>query len=415
MRIVFVTPYLGDVFGQERVLRDSARLLKEKGHRVFFLTNELNGPSPVCDGIRTVPELTNVHSLSSPGRVKTKHQAALQFLAQVRPDIVHFIDHVDYRLINAIAKKYSVVYAVHSVAATCPASHRLINGNQVCTEKSGWNCLKHHKQYGCLSSLRGYLRRLHAVHNYLLRREAFKRVEKVIAVSEYIKQSLIADGWPENKIKVIPNPVAIPKAVTPLAETPQNLIYCAARLTALKGINFLLLALSSLKNENWNLWVSGDGPQREELERLSETLGIRERVRFIGKTSYQETQQLMASAKFLVQPNVGPESFGLSVAEATALGVPVIAFDVPAINEIIEHNRNGLLVERANVKALSESIRSLLRDELTLKRLGSEGPKVVRAKFSPESHLEKTLRLYTELVDDELLPETPVTWRSAKP
>ena len=104
------------------------------------------------------------------------------------------------------------------------------------------------------------------------------------------------------------------------------------------------------------------------------------------------------SATLFLQPNVGPEGFGLSVAEALSLGTPALAFDTPALNEIIEHGKNGLLVPSKNVSALAEAIQCLLQDNELLSRMGDYGKKHTLAQFSENAFMDSTLKLYQEIV-----------------
>jgi glycosyltransferase involved in cell wall biosynthesis len=98
-----------------------------------------------------------------------------------------------------------------------------------------------------------------------------------------------------------------------------------------------------------------------------------------------------------VQPNRGPEPFGLSVAEANALGTPVIAADLPALSEIILNQETGLLFRPGDSQHLSEVISRLLQDEKLRQQLASQGIDRIKKEFSPENHLKKTIAVYEEL------------------
>ena len=105
-------------------------------------------------------------------------------------------------------------------------------------------------------------------------------------------------------------------------------------------------------------------------------------------------RSILASAYVVVQPNISSETFGMSIAEASALGVPVIVSDVPGLNEIVSHEVNGLLVPRNQVTALTQSLRRILDEPLLANRLGSKGPEWVGGKYSADIHLRYTLDAY---------------------
>jgi hypothetical protein len=137
------------------------------------------------------------------------------------------------------------------VATTCPASTRSINKIDICQQKSGWECLPHNRRYGCLDQFKGNFRRAHSVQNYLLRRRVLMRCDVSIAVSHYLQNLLLADGWDRKKVRLIFNAVEIPATHNLLPREDTHLILCGARLVKGKGINFLLHALKKIEHLKW--------------------------------------------------------------------------------------------------------------------------------------------------------------------
>jgi glycosyltransferase involved in cell wall biosynthesis len=409
MRILMISPFVGDRYGQERVLRDSSRLLRSAGHEVFVVAAAQHGEMPALEGHHFVPELGFLHSLSPKADVKQALGALNRYALQVKPDLVHFIDAFDARVVNFFLPRVATVYAAHSVAPTCPSSNRITNQG-ICGKRSGYACLAHNRKYQCLEGYRGTLRQAHAVYNHLVRTRALKKCGAVIAVSDYIQHRLEADGWDASKITRIYNPVEVKARPAPDGHpVPENLMVCASRLSPIKGIDGLLDALAELKDLPWQLHLCGDGPLRMEMSTRCRTLGIENRVHFLGTTGFERTRQIISSARVLLQPNLGPESFGLSAAEAISMGVPVIASNVPALNEIVSHEKNGLLVPERSPRAMAESIRRLLTDDVLHTRLSQAGPAWIRQQFSPAQHLKQTLEVYESLVT------SPAVTRRASP
>ena len=162
----------------------------------------------------------------------------------------------------------------------------------------------------------------------------------------------------------------------------------------LKGFHHALEAFKSIEDESWHFWILGDGPERERLGALVEKFELSSRVRFLGRKSADETAAIMEAAMAVVQPNLGPEGFGMTVAEASALGKPVVAYDVPGLNEVIEHEKTGLLATFGEISSLALSFSRLIENEELRVALGEEGKKRMAALYSPERHREETLKNY---------------------
>jgi glycosyltransferase involved in cell wall biosynthesis len=404
MRILFLSPTLGDAYGQERIVRDTNTLLRSSGYQTFFLADHLVGALPPCDASFTLPGLSEINSLSSPWKVFQVKRKLKHTLREIDPDVIHLIDQFDARIMRFISRLYPCLLTAHTVAPTCPSSQRFFpQGGGVCQFKSGWSCLKVHQQEGCLGHFKSVFHRAHALFEFYRKKQALKRFPVIGAISPYMEKCLKSDGYSENQIVPIYNPVLVRKhAVLPLSNAPENLLVVASRLVSLKGIASLLLCLNHLRDLTWTCWIFGDGPQREELQALTAKLNLTQRVLFKGKTGSLDIQRALLSAKALIQPNRGPEGFGMAVAEASALGVPVLAYDVPALNDLITSGENGLLVPLHPETGLSEIIREILEKPELSKRLGEKGPEKMERSYSPAQHLQQTLRAYLKCQEDFL-------------
>lgn len=391
-----ISATLGDAFGQERVMRDSSELLRQAGHEVFFLADWRMGNLPACEGHRFVPGIAGVGTLSSALKVKALGNEIAAYLKSIRPDVVHFIDQFDFRLMDRVVSEYPTVLTAHTVSPTCPAGTRHIKTDvPTCGKKSGLACLVHQRELGCLDGFRGLLRKAHVVQTYLLRRRVMKRIPIAIAISRYVESVLRHDGWDGDRIRVVHNPVnPVPAPLS--VPIPENLFVVAARLVPLKGIEYALQALSRLQHRPWTLWICGEGPYRPQLEHWVRELGLTGRVEFKGRVPAENLFAYLQSTRALLQPNVGPEGFGLSVAEALALGAPAITFDVPALNEIVEHERTGLLVKAKDVTGLQKAIEKILDNDIH--RVLRENALRSKSRYSPEAHLSGTLASYRDAI-----------------
>lgn len=176
-----------------------------------------------------------------------------------------------------------------------------------------------------------------------------------------------------------------------------SLCGCASRLIPIKGVAYLLNAMARLKDEfpRLRLEIAGDGPFRAELESEAARLGISDRVKFLGWV--KPWDQIRARWAVMVQPSL-EEGLPLSILEAMADGIPVVASRVGGVPEVILEGATGRLVPAADPSALADAIRALLRDADLRRRLGAAGAQRVREHFSAQRMAEQTAALYKELL-----------------
>ena len=169
------------------------------------------------------------------------------------------------------------------------------------------------------------------------------------------------------------------------------------RLVASKGVNFLLDAIAELNDPEIRLTVAGHGPLLPDLSRQAETLGISDRVEFLGGVRQSELPRIFQRSALAVFPYCGEEGFGLVIVEAMGCGCPVIASDLSAVRENINPGVTGLLVPAGNARELARQIRSALADELLRERLALAALTQVRKRFDWLSVGSKYERILDEL------------------
>lgn len=179
-----------------------------------------------------------------------------------------------------------------------------------------------------------------------------------------------------------------------------NIIFCAARLAPEKGYEFLIEAIKILKNRKYEIQVRlvGDGPSRGTLERLAQDLGVLDRVHFLGHLDETTKMRELYSADLCVLPSLA-EGLPSAATEAMAIGVPVIATNIAAISELVEHGKTGLLVRPSDPEALAEAIIAMVHDYEFRKRAAELGHEKVIEEFDVD---KETARLRGYLL--ELIP-----------
>lgn len=397
MRVAIITERFGEAFGQERVLALTVKALKSDGHSVDVITAQTITPHPDCDRLLTVSGLFQMNLFTSPWKVRNVVSEILSFLGASNVDVVHFMDYPDARIIRAIQREHKTVFTAHSVAPTCPSSHRMIKPHGACEKMSGITCLRYHYRYDCLSHFKSDLRRTHAIIEFSQKKLALKNCDVAIAISRYVKHCLLRDGWDADRIQFISNPVEVGN-VKPHEQRPAGfLITAASRLVALKGIDYLIHSLNLVKDTDWHLWIIGDGPMSNELTKLAGDLKLTERIKFWGALTHQQTLELVACSDLFVQPNLGPEGFGLALAEASALGKAVIGSKIPAIDEIVDIGVTGSLVETGNNKQLADAIDHMIHKKEKRAQFGQAGQRRIAELFNTQLYNDQILRCYQSI------------------
>ncbi|MCX6134102.1 MAG: glycosyltransferase family 4 protein [Ignavibacteriales bacterium] len=184
-------------------------------------------------------------------------------------------------------------------------------------------------------------------------------------VSESTRLELIDLGFPAANIVIVPNAVN-DKIYKPSEDLlpGQPLVGHLGRLKKYKSVDHLLRAFQIVLKDvpDAQLKIIGDGDFRAELQRLAGELGIAERVEFTGYVSESEKVRQLHQMTLAVNCSA-KEGWGLTVIEANACGVPVVASDVPGLRDSVVDEKTGFLYEFGNIEQLAQKITLVLRDE----------------------------------------------------
>jgi len=136
-------------------------------------------------------------------------------------------------------------------------------------------------------------------------------------------------------------------------------IISVGRLVGWKGLHVIIEALASLPRDVQYLAI-GEGPKRESLAELAGRLGVADRVHFVGRVAHSDLQAWLGRADVFVQPSIGEEAFGISVVEAMACGLPVLAAANGGMKEIVLPEVTGRLLPAGDVAAWRSALLDLL-------------------------------------------------------
>ncbi len=204
-----------------------------------------------------------------------------------------------------------------------------------------------------------------------------------------------------SRIAVIPNPLPAALAASPLRarqESDGGVVLAMGRLSREKGYATLLHAFAQGlgKDPAWQLRVWGEGPLREELQRLVERLQLTDRTTLCGLTE-QPWMALAAGQIFVLSSEY--EGFPNAMLEAMALGLPCIAFDCPSgVRELADGGRAAILLPPGDTQRLAIALRDLVRDRELRETLGARAAAFVRSSFEEHSIMDRWDSLIGELL-----------------
>lgn len=334
LRVLLVVDSL-DGGGAERYVVDLAAALRERGHSplIACAAGGVHAETAARAGVPVLPLLDAVVKR----RLSPRFARALRrVVVERRPDLVH-----------------AHIYASASAAALATAGLRV---PLVVTEhtEAPW---------------RGRGARLAS-------RLTYRRADRLVAVSSAIER-LLREGYrvPPERVTAIPTAIAPrPGATTPWPPLPAGrpLVGRVSRLAPEKGVDVFLHAAARLAplHPEARFLVVGDGPCRAELEALAATLGLGERVHFLG---FRPDARAVIADLDVLAVTSRSDGAPLVVLEAMAAAVPVVASAVGGLVDQVAHGRTGLLVPPDEPGALAEALGALLGDRARAHRLGRAG------------------------------------------
>jgi glycosyltransferase involved in cell wall biosynthesis len=319
------------------------------------------------------------------------YRRARQAIQAGRPDIVHA--HNLYPLLTpsvlAASRHLGVpsVLTAHNYFLTCPVYTHLSRGS-ICMRCVGgreYNCIR----LNCRKSLPESI--LYALRAALTRRFnlIFENVCLVVALSRFAAKQFELAGYPAARIAVLPNSVALPSTeATP--RCGQYIAY-AGRLTYSKGVDLLLAAagLTGLP-----VYLAGNTTEAEmPLEKLPNN------VKFVGQLDRAQMVEFYLNARFCVVPSRWVEMCPLVVLEAMSFGLPVVAFRVGGMAELVVDGETGLLCDLDRPEDLADKMLQLWDSPDECAEYGASARERVSEHFNECEYFDKLINVYRRAAD----------------
>jgi len=238
-----------------------------------------------------------------------------------------------------------------------------------------------------------------------------RRIHKVVAVSEAIKDNIVRMGVKDSKVDVIFNGVDLEKwqkdenlnilqYKTELGLKEDTVVLgLFGRLYKQKGHEYLFHALSLIKTKKIELICVGDGPLKQELQQLVDRFDIKDTVHFLGFR--HDVKSLLQITDLFIMPSLD-EGLPMALLEAMAMEKAVVVTPVGAIPSVIDDRHDGVFVPCKSVKELANAITSLTHNPETMEFIGQNARKKVIGKFSSEVMAASYLGIYREMVKKQI-------------
>jgi glycosyltransferase involved in cell wall biosynthesis len=252
-----------------------------------------------------------------------------------------------------------------------------------------------------LESSPHYAARVYARHRGFVAREA----RLCLAVSQFLRERMLQEGFPENK--TIVHYIGVDTRFfcpDPKVEREPVVLF-TGQLWEVKGCGQLIAAMARVQAElpEAELVVIGDGRLRESLETAARAhLG---RFRFLGTQPPEVVRNWMNRAQVFCVPSAktpsgATEAFGIVFAEAQAMQLPVVSRASGGIVEAVADGKTGILVKERDDYSLADSILFLLRNETVRRNMGAAGRERVCAEFDLHRQTRKLEALYGHILDE---------------
>lgn len=398
MTVLQIHNYYQQRGGEDVVVEQERALLERNGHEVIqFLEHNdvLNQRNSL---------LSATEAIWSPGVVR-KIKALLETR---RFDIAH-VHNTFLRISPAIyyglkRNGIPIVQTLHNYRLLCPTATFYRDG-RVCEDCLGklipWPGMMH----GCWrgKSRTTAVAAMLTVHRLL--KTWHEDVDIYISLTEFARKKFIEGGLPAERIFVKPNFVMTDPLF--LAGKDRRSAYDGSgirpyalfvgRLSPEKGVRTLLPAWRSLKGIP--LKVVGDGPLLSEVKAFIEREGLGN-VEVLGRLSREDVLAVMRKSQVLVFPSEWYEGFPVTIAEANACAVPVVASRLGAMGEIVDDGRTGLLFEAGNHEDLAAKVEWAWTHPTEMEQMGRNARREYELKYTPERNYEMLMDIYRRAIEN---------------
>lgn len=353
-------------------------------------------------------------------------------IKQIHPEVIHAHSHKAQMVTIGNNLHIPVVVTAHHGGILCPAGTLLTNNDEICrTTLSHAHCLAcvlrnirsgrywypfmrmlpqilYRKLGDGLAKLPfvPFVSSIGGVARSIARKQEEWRTildgcTRMIAPSRAIADAMLRNGLDPEKVSILPHGIPLPASVSEFPPIMNGKIkfFYVGRICYVKGVHILLQAFSQLENPNAELHLIGGSENKAEKryeEALKKKFAIDQRIVWHGKVVPEDIYEQIRDYHVAVHPTICLEIFGLNIAEALAMGKPVLATRCGGAEMQIEDGMNGWLVASNNVEVLSQKIQKICRFLKTY-----DTSKSTNKVISISSHCYDLYQIYENLINYE--------------
>ncbi|MCD6319817.1 MAG: glycosyltransferase family 4 protein, partial [Candidatus Desulfofervidaceae bacterium] len=226
--------------------------------------------------------------------------------------------------------------------------------------------------------------------------------DAVITTGEAIREKMIKyNRFNPDKIISIPTGVDLerfdPKKVQPVLNKGSFLIGMVSVLRSWKGHKYFISAVPEILKQipKAKFYIVGDGPQKENIWRQIEQMGLENKVFMLGYR--KDVPEILASLNIIVHPSTGHEGVPQTILQALAMQKPIVTTNVGGIPEVIQDHYTGILIPPCDSQAIAQAVINLFKNPVLSKKLGENGRRLVEKYYSFEAMLDKVERVYADV------------------
>ena len=227
--------------------------------------------------------------------------------------------------------------------------------------------------------------------------------DKIIAVSNFVKKEIVNETYiPEERVQVIYNGVdslMFDNEYIKRENDAVNILY-VGRVIKSKGVDIILESLSKIGDMRFYLNVVGDGNFMDNAQKLSNKLGISQKVKFHKKLGQVEIIKLLYASDIFVMPTRRIEGFPMTLVEAMFSGIPIVATKIGGVSEAVWDEETGFLVDTPDVLDFLGKLEVLINDKKLREEFGRNAINRARNLFSAGKMVEKYVSVFKEVLNE---------------
>ncbi len=381
MRILMVHNQYQQPGGEDQVFDAESRVLEQQGHSVIRLRRQY---SDLVGMSRAMIARKSIWSGDTYREVRDT-------IRKEDVEVAHF--HNTFPLVSpsayyaAKAQHVPVVQTLHNYRLLCPGAvfHR---EGRVCEDCLGqripWHAVQHGCYRGSVAQSAGLVAML-SLHR--LTGTWQKAVTLYVALTDFARSKFIEGGLPQEKIQVKPNFMATDPGA---GDGEGRFALFVGRLTRDKGVEVLLNAWWTL-SPSVPLKIVGDGPLQDLVRQRAESMSD---VEVLGQQSCEAVLRLMKAATVLIVPSLWYEGFPMTVVEAYACGLPVIASNLGSLASIVRDKCTGHLFRPGDAADLAACVQRTVSSAAETLAMRRNARAAFEERYNPQMGYKALIEVY---------------------